>query len=168
MKQNLSLPGFKQLVIGLSEFLNYAKHPSENTITGWYNALCGFTHEQVSKALDKMQNDLEIMPRNFPKLVIQYINQQPEEKTKTRLINYGACEGCNSSGGFVLLRKTDGKWYETIAFCSECRNWQNLTGIEGYNVAHVERQMLINKNIIFVEINRPISSWRKTKKTRDV
>jgi len=154
----------------LATHLNYTIIPSKDTMGAWHRKLHSFTDKQLTLAVDKMKDDLEQMPRNFPKIAKDYIYRLFSFRDERRKwINYGDCQGCDGAGGFCLLEKhplmgnrsPQQQWTEVITFCSECKNWQNLTGKNGFESCHATKKELENSGVVHVKMNEPISSWRR-------
>ena len=159
-------------IAGLARYLNYTKNPSKDTIEAWHSKLKRFTDEHIHKAVDKMKDDLDMMPKNFPKIAKQYINiifKAEFEKNKYKWINYGYCQGCGGMGGFQLFEKhpfmknrsLKQQWTTVIAFCSDCENWRNWTGINGFDECNVSSTELDRRGIIYVNIKQPMTGWRR-------
>jgi hypothetical protein len=162
MKQKLTEEGLKNALFDLYECLNYSNKAPADRIRFWQNKLYRFTDEQVWKACERMQDDLDALPRNVPKAIkAAIVNLYGAEERQW--IDYGQCDSCQKSGGFCVLvkNKVTQHWQEKIIFCSECENWRNVSGKTAYEQSHTSKSELEAKRIIHVRLNQPVISWRR-------
>ncbi|MDY0274778.1 MAG: hypothetical protein RBR42_04970 [Desulfomicrobium sp.] len=107
---------FSYAAMSIANFLG-ASVPSETKIYTWFPKVSHIPSEAVGYITQKLTDELERMPANFPKVFLEKFHQwqrdNPQKQAKER---EQGCQDCEA-GLLWLYRKKNGKIETTVKYC---------------------------------------------------